>query len=487
MAHTFPTRSNSPSNGWSHGEPSVDALVAAGGDVAVLVDPQGVVQDVRCPGDEALLAESARWRGRPLVEVVTREARGKVQDMLSEVAQRGVSRSRQVNHPSATGPDIPIAYTLVRLRPDGAAVALGRDLRAIEALQQRLVESQQALERDYWQMRQVETRYRLLFQQVADPVLIAEADSLRVIDANPAATALLGPRPSSGWTLDAAFDPASRSLLEEHLAVVRSQGGARTLRLPLRTGGGEVIVRAALMPLEKTGHYLLQLVPVRGGEGRTEGPAAAAIPLFDAQPDAFVLVGDDGRVLHANRAFLDLAQVASVEQVRGRDIGEWMGRPGADADGVLALLRNHGSVRLFSTALRGTLGSVAEVEASGARVTGPEGAMSGLVLRDVGRRLAAGPHGARDLTLAVEQLTALVGRVSLRDLVRDTTSLVERHFIEAALELSEQNRTTAAQILGVSRQSLYVKLRRFGGTKAAAPKRGRRAGTKTSRTRRPRK
>ena len=84
----------------------------------------------------------------------------------------------------------------------------------------------------------------------------------------------------------------------------------------------------------------------------------------------------------------------------------------------------------------------------------------GFMLRDVGRRLAVGPQGARDLTHAVEQLTSLVGRVSLRELVRDTTDLVERHFIEAALELTDDNRTSAAEVLGVSRQSLYVKLRR---------------------------
>jgi DNA-binding NtrC family response regulator len=61
----------------------------------------------------------------------------------------------------------------------------------------------------------------------------------------------------------------------------------------------------------------------------------------------------------------------------------------------------------------------------------------------------------------VEQLTGLVGRVQLRDLVRDTTDLVERHFIEAALEMTDHNRTSAAEVLGVSRQSLYVKLRRY--------------------------
>jgi DNA-binding NtrC family response regulator len=34
--------------------------------------------------------------------------------------------------------------------------------------------------------------------------------------------------------------------------------------------------------------------------------------------------------------------------------------------------------------------------------------------------------------------------------------------IESALELTHNNRASAAEMLGLSRQSLYVKLRRFG-------------------------
>ena len=62
----------------------------------------------------------------------------------------------------------------------------------------------------------------------------------------------------------------------------------------------------------------------------------------------------------------------------------------------------------------------------------------------------------------VEQLTELVGRVPLKDLVRETTDVIERLCIEAALELTGDNRASAAEILGLSRQSLYVKLRRYG-------------------------
>ena len=42
------------------------------------------------------------------------------------------------------------------------------------------------------------------------------------------------------------------------------------------------------------------------------------------------------------------------------------------------------------------------------------------------------------------------------------TDLIERMCIEAALELTGDNRASAAELLGLSRQSLYIKLRRFG-------------------------
>jgi DNA-binding NtrC family response regulator len=46
--------------------------------------------------------------------------------------------------------------------------------------------------------------------------------------------------------------------------------------------------------------------------------------------------------------------------------------------------------------------------------------------------------------------------------VSETTDLIEQMCIEAALELTGDNRSSAAEMLGLSRQSLYVKLRRFG-------------------------
>ena len=50
----------------------------------------------------------------------------------------------------------------------------------------------------------------------------------------------------------------------------------------------------------------------------------------------------------------------------------------------------------------------------------------------------------------------------MKTFVREMTDLIERLCIEAALELVGENRASAAEMLGLSRQGLYVKLRRYG-------------------------
>ena len=81
-------------------------------------------------------------------------------------------------------------------------------------------------------------------------------------------------------------------------------------------------------------------------------------------------------------------------------------------------------------------------------------------IRFGGRRLSAvGRDGSIGQTL--DSLTKQIGKTTLRKLVDDTVELVERHYIHAALELTGGNRTAAAELLGLSRQSLYVKLGRY--------------------------
>ena len=174
-----------------------------------------------------------------------------------------------------------------------------------------------------------------------------------------------------------------------------------------------------------------------------------------------MITQSDGRIVRANLAFIEMAQLGSMEQSRGELLDRWLGRAGVDFSVALANLRQNCSIKLFSTTLRGEHGAVADVEVSAVSIADDKPGF-GFAIRNVEKRLSATAPSAQELPRSVAQLTELIGRVPLRDLVREATDVIEKLSIEAALELTGDNRASAAEMLGLSRQSLYVKLRRFG-------------------------
>jgi transcriptional regulator PpsR len=441
-------------------------LVAAAADIALVIDGDGVIQDVAF-GQTDLSLELERygsWFGRPWSETVTAESQTKVDALLREAATNPASRWRQLNHQAARGIDIPMLYSAVQIRPNERFVALGRDLRAVAALQQKVVEAQITMERDYARMRHVETRYRLLFQLSSEPVLILDAASQKVLEANPAALKLFGDNPKRvvGRTFPEGFDSDSTHRLQILLTEVRSAGRGNEMRVRLTETGQEFSVTASLFRQDVSSMLLIRLAPFSGqGAAAMSDAEANLLALSEKAPDGLVVTNRDGRILVTNQAFVDMAQLATEDQARGELLDRWFGRPEIDFQVLMSNLRQNDSIRLFATILRGEYGATADVEVSAVSLSDGATESYGFVIRNVGRRLPA-PRAERDLPRSAEQLIDLIGRVPLKDIVRETTDVIERMCIEAALNLTGDNRASAAEMLGLSRQSLYVKLRRFG-------------------------
>jgi transcriptional regulator PpsR len=448
-------------------------LLAAAADVALIIDEAGVIRDMAFGSEDLLREGYYEWLGKPWADTVTIESRPKVEALLRESRSNLSSRWRHINHPSLAGVDLPLSYSAVAL-PDGGhgkavgrSVVFGRDLRASMALQQRLVSAQQAMERDYWRLRHMETRYRSLFQVAAEAVLILDASTGKLEECNPAATALFGPdaaRP--GWLLAESFEADANAAVHALLARVRATGNAETATAQLIGRPDEFSVSASLFRQEKTSHLLVRVSSAASVQLTLDTSGQKALlKAIEKAPDAMVVTDLDGKIITANNAFLELTQLSNETQVRGQSLERWLGRTGVDLNVLITNLRQRGSVRLFPTVLRGDYGASADVEISAVAVTGSEHPCLGFTIRDVSRRLVSEARTAmgagREMPRSVGQMTELVGRVSLREIVRDTTDLIEQLCIEAALELTHDNRASAAEMLGLSRQSLYVKLRRF--------------------------
>jgi len=441
-------------------------LLAAAGDVSLVIDGKGVIRDIAFGNEELLKEGYANWVGRPWLETVTIESRPKIEALLDGAGTDPMPRWRQVNHPSAKGGDVPVLYSTIRLGDDGRTVAVGRDLRTLATLQQRLVDAQQSMEREYARLRHAETRYRLLFQVATEAVLIVDAGTSKIVEANPAAGRLLGVKPERliKRSFPSGFDADGMAAITTLLAGARAAGRADGVRARLASGGRTLTVSASLFRQDEGAHFLIRLAPLSEGDAVADmsKPKSRLLEVVDNSPDGFVVTGLDGRILTANRAFLDMVQLVTEEQAEGESLERWLGRPGVDMNVLTANLRERGSLRLFSTSLRGEHGAATEVEISAVAVPDGEQPCYGFAIRETARRLRVADGQRRELPHSVDQLTELVGRVSLKDLVRETTDVIERLCIEAALELTGDNRASAAELLGLSRQSLYVKLRRYG-------------------------
>ena len=466
---------------------SATRLVQASSDVALVLNTEGTILDVVIRGDDAAAKRARAWRGLPWVQIVTPDSRQKVEAMLQDAqaaADADTSRWRQVNHTVEDGDDLPLLYSAVRIDDGGPhrrgrIIAFGRDLRATVALQHRLIDTQQAMERDYWRFREAETRYRHLLETSAEAVLIVDGANQKVLEANPAARALCGSTRSKlvGVALSALFDSAHGERLQDLLAAARSVGKRDPVRARLADGSTEVAVSASVFRQDDAAFVLVRLAALRDAVApKTAGRrgAAAAAPsrasnweatlaaFVQSSPDGLVFCDDSGRVLSANRAFLSLAELSAEDQARNQPLDRWLGRTGVELGVLLTNLRQRGSVGRFVTALRGEYGTEIEVEISATQLRAGAETVLAFAVRDIERRLKPEAEASRGMTRSVSELTELVGRTPLKDIVSETTDLIEQLCIETALEMSHDNRASAALLLGLSRQSLYVKLRRYG-------------------------
>lgn len=423
-----------------------------------MLDLDGVIQDVmlsNAVSDEVI----DDWRGRAWADTVGDGVGGKVMRMLADARERGVSAFRQVNQRFPSGLEVPMEYTTVRLGGQSGMIAVGRNLNAVADLQSRLVAAQQAMEQEYWKLREVESRYRLLFDASNEATILLKADTLRIMEANPAAMRALGL--ARGRDLLPEVAAEEREPFRSMLQRVSQSGRAPGVLLHLGAERAAWLVRASLMTSEPGPVFLVQLAPSGGVQapGSNGGPTTLDI-FVDRLPDAFVVTDREGVIRRANRAFLDLVQVGAEGAVVGEPLGRWLSQPGADLAVLLATLNRYGSVRLFATSIQGELGGDTAVEISAAGDSASRPSDIALLLRDVSRR-SSGGENSTSLHSALAAIIEQSGKASLRSLVRDTVGLVERHYIVAALDLTEGNRTAAAEILGMSRQGFYKKLAQY--------------------------
>lgn len=441
-------------------------LFSAAADIALVINADGTVGEQVIAVPELPADHFAAWTGKAWAEVSTVESRTKIDQMIQEAAMGLPPRWRQINHPFAGQADLPVRYCVMKTGSKGQFVAIGRDMRGLAAVQQRLLAAEQSIEQEYARLRHAETRYRLLMQVASEAILVVDSRGGRVMETNAAAANLVG-KPMKrimGSQFASLFDGADADRVEGLMGALKATGRADDVALTLEGRKQQAVLSATIFRQETATYYLMRLQPIAAGaSGIVISRAQAGVMnVIRDMPEPFVVTDLDRKIVSANAAFLDSAQLGSEEQARGEPIDRWLGRAGVDVSVLFNSLAEKGAVRQFQTMLRGQFGAVEDVEVSGVASPAGNPTCYGFSIRRMSRRALEADPAKRSLLRSVEEMTKLVGKVPLKDLVREATDIIERLCIEAALQLNDNNRASTADMLGLSRQSLYVKLHRYG-------------------------
>lgn len=432
-------------------------FAALASDIALVIDADGTITHLAA-GAAPITPSSAEWVGRRWADTVSSATRIKIEWLLAEAHSVGLTRRREVNHATPGGIDVPVAYTAVRLGVNGPVLAVGRDLRAVAAIAERFNAAQQDMERALWQNRQAESRYRQLFQVATDAVLVVDALTLNIVEANAAAGVLFG----SGGTANAALvgqrasvgiAATAQASVDALLAVARSSGQPAEIRVLAASGAhSNVDIRVSAL---RTGDTMLLLMRARAAVTETDSASERRLTEFVEQtPDAVTITDLTGRVMMANPAFAALCRVPPDAQVLHQNLVDLLGDPQNRLRSILSEARDDGLAERREALIGRRDALRVEVEISAALMADGAQACIGWTLRRTMARPRAASTLLDEFAVAMSEVTARMGAHTLPDMLHEVSSLAERFLLETALSRSQGDPAAAARMLGISADAL---------------------------------
>lgn len=451
-----------PWSGLAEDRDVLNGLLASACDIALILDNEARILEVL--GEHAP-AKVETWIGKSITDVLTIESQPKFESAYRTFLETGtVARPVELNHEDGRSWEFPIRYNFFADPAGRGVILLGRDLSIVAETQAQLVQAQMSLEQGYEVRREFDARYRLLLRTVEDPIVFVSVSGGRIKDLNDPAAALLGSSREDfiGAIFANEFVDRGREEFIESLVNAAISEGSQPVTARTRRGQGEVAFVPHVFRAAGERVLILRLDASGTRDQRSTGGQDEFAALFEQGPDAIVLTSASGLIQSANDSFLEMIDAAHFVDVKGRKLADFLSRGQIDMNVVIENARRTGKMRFYATKVVNEFGAETSIEMSATMIATRSEPILGFIIRDTSRTETMRRSQMHASEESSRNVMELVGSATLKEIVAETTDVVEKMCIETAVNLTRNNRVAAAEMLGLSRQSLYVKLRKYG-------------------------
>ncbi len=429
-------------------------------DISLLIDTAGLILEVIYNAENKKLGNIEQWRTKNIRDFITKESSEKLEGILnlsSDANEKIKKDIIQLNHIKTGGEDFPIQYSIHPTGVKNQILLFGRDLTQIALAQQELMKTQLKFEKEYDRYRSFDTKYRVLLEQCGSAFIIVDQEG-QVIDFNKKAAALMEKSELNKIALEDLFNQGTSTDILDELEKLNKSNPPNVMTVMLKQLNKELQIMGTFFRSNDGVHTLIRLNNSPTQKVSRSKEKHYLTDLYQKTADAFVFIDEAGKIVDTNESFLTLSENPNIDELIGKSFSDFLRNSATDLKILTDNSKRLGKIRNYATDFITTFGSKIPVTISSTWVSNEDNDFYGFILRDSTNVEFEKQNDNEQHSW--EATTKLVGSAPLKELVAQTGDIAERICLETALNLTSNNKVAAADLLSLSRQSLYVKLRK---------------------------
>ncbi len=435
-------------------------VILRASDISLLIDTAGLILEVIYNTENKNLGDIEHWRTRNIRDFITKESGIKLEEILNLSSSENEKIEKdiiQLNHIRNGGDDFPIQYSIHPTGVKNQILLFGRDLTQIAQAQQELMKTQLKFEREYDRYRSFDTKYRVILEQCGSAFIIVDEEG-QIIDFNQKAVAIIEKANLNQVMLEDLFYQGTSIEILSELETLNKNTPSAALNLKIKENNKEVYLKGTFFRSNDGVHALIRLSISSSQRTSHSKEKIYLSDLYQKTSDAFVFIDEAGKIVDTNESFLILTENPNIDEVVGKSFSDFLRNTTTDLKILTDNSKRLGKIRNYATDFITSFGSKIPVTISSTWVSNEDSDFYGFILRDSSN--VEFEKQNENEQHSWEATTKLVGSAPLKELVAQTGDIAERICLETALNLTNNNKVAAAELLSLSRQSLYVKLRK---------------------------